>query len=71
LSAALATWKRGEELAVVVLVAIDAAADAFSHKLVPVAGGEDDIFGFFEGKGSVKGDIVSPALSPNEWGELD
>jgi len=40
-------------------------------KLVPVAGGEDDIFGFFEGKGSVKGDIVSPALSPNEWGELD
>ena len=39
-------------------------------KLVPVAGGGDDIFGFFQGKGSVKGDIVSPVLSPGEWGDL-
>jgi len=40
-------------------------------KLVPVAGGEDDIFGFCQGQGFVKGDIVSPALTPEEWGELE
>ena len=40
-------------------------------KLVPCndkAG--DDIFGFFQGKGSVTGDIVSPLLTPEEWGNL-
>ncbi len=30
----------------------------------------DDIFGFFQGKGSVTGDIVSPLLTPEEWGNL-
>jgi prevent-host-death family protein len=41
-------------------------------KLVPVEKPKDDIFGFFKGKGKVeiKGDIVSPAFSPKEWGDL-
>lgn len=39
-------------------------------KLVPVASNADDIFGFFSGKGSVVGDIVSPVLSAREWGNL-
>jgi hypothetical protein len=30
----------------------------------------DEIFGFFEGKGSICGDVVAPALSPEEWGSL-
>ena len=42
-------------------------------KLVPVETAKDDIFGFFKTKGTVeiKGDIVSPAFSPEEWGDLD
>jgi prevent-host-death family protein len=41
-------------------------------KLVPVGQEKDDIFGFFKGKGSIeiKGDIVSPVLTPEEWGDL-
>jgi prevent-host-death family protein len=43
-------------------------------KLVPVEKEKekDDIFGFLKGKGRVeiKGDIVSPAFSPEEWGDL-
>ena len=39
-------------------------------KLVPINPGKDEIFGFFSGRGSVKGDIVSPALSADEWGNL-
>jgi prevent-host-death family protein len=41
-------------------------------KLVPVEKEKDDIFGFFKGKGTIeiKGDIVSPILSPEEWGDL-
>jgi prevent-host-death family protein len=41
-------------------------------KLVPVEQEKDDIFGFLKGKGKIeiKGDIVSPALSPEEWGDL-
>lgn len=39
-------------------------------KLVPVKQEKDDIFGFFKGKIEIKGDIVSPALTPEEWGEL-
>jgi hypothetical protein len=31
---------------------------------------QDEIFGFYHGKGSVTGDIVSPALSSKEWGNL-
>ena len=39
-------------------------------KLVPVSEGRDDIFGFLKGKGKVTGDVVSPALTPEEWGDL-
>jgi prevent-host-death family protein len=41
-------------------------------KLVPVEQEKDDIFGFFKSKGTVeiKGDIVSPILTPEEWGSL-
>ena len=39
-------------------------------KLVPVSTEADEIFGFFEGKGSICGDVVAPALSPEEWGSL-
>ncbi len=39
-------------------------------KLVPLDTRVDEIFGFFSGKGSVTGDVVSPALSPEEWGRL-
>ena len=39
-------------------------------KLVPVEKQKDDIFGFFKGKIKVTGDIVSPAFTPEEWGDL-
>ncbi len=39
-------------------------------KLVPVDSAGDEIFGFFQGKGKITGDVVSPALSLAEWGEL-
>jgi prevent-host-death family protein len=39
-------------------------------KLVPVERNPDDIFNFMKGKGSIVGDVVSPAFSPEEWGNL-
>ncbi len=39
-------------------------------KLVPINTDNDEIFGFLAGKGAVTGDIVSPALTREEWGEL-
>ena len=39
-------------------------------KLVPIETETDDIFGFFVGKGVITGDIVSPVLSIEEWGDL-
>jgi antitoxin (DNA-binding transcriptional repressor) of toxin-antitoxin stability system len=39
-------------------------------KLVPVGKDKDDIYGFLAGKITIVGDIVSPALSPEEWGNL-
>jgi len=39
-------------------------------KLVPVDSDADEIFGFFSGRGSITGDVVSPALSREEWGSL-
>lgn len=39
-------------------------------KLVPANAEEDEIFGFFAGKGSITGDVISPALSDSEWGKL-
>jgi prevent-host-death family protein len=39
-------------------------------KLVPVEKEKDDIFGFLKGKIEITGDVVSPALTPEEWGDL-
>jgi prevent-host-death family protein len=39
-------------------------------KLVPVNAEADEIYDFLKGKGAVTGDVVSPALSLEEWGEL-
>jgi len=39
-------------------------------KLVPVGKQKDDIFGFLKGKVTVRGDIVGPILTPEEWGDL-
>ncbi len=39
-------------------------------KLVPINAETDEIFGFFSGKGSITGDVVSPALSRDDWGNL-
>jgi len=39
-------------------------------KLVPVDSAKDDIFGFLKGKVTILGDVVSPALTPEEWGDL-
>jgi prevent-host-death family protein len=39
-------------------------------KLVPVEQEKDDIFGFYKGKIKVTGDVVSPAITPEEWGDL-
>ncbi len=39
-------------------------------KLVPVERENDEIFGFFVGKGRIVGDVLSPALSLEEWGDL-
>jgi prevent-host-death family protein len=39
-------------------------------KLVPMNTETDEIYNFLTGKGAVSGDILSPAISPEEWGEL-
>ena len=39
-------------------------------KLVPVKSGADDIYGFMAGKGATVDDIVSPAISDEDWGQL-
>lgn len=39
-------------------------------KLVPVDSGKDDIYNFLAGKGAITADVVSPALSSEEWGKL-
>jgi prevent-host-death family protein len=38
--------------------------------LVPVKTEADDIFNFYVGKGEIVGDVVSPAFTPKEWGNL-
>jgi prevent-host-death family protein len=40
-------------------------------KLVPLNAEVDEIFDFLAGKGAVTGDVVSPALSSEEWGDLE
>jgi len=42
-------------------------------KLVPVEDKEnkkDELFGFYAGKGRIVGDVLAPALSLEEWGDL-
>ena len=39
-------------------------------KLVPLNTETDEIYNFLAGKGTITGDIVSSAISPEEWGEL-
>lgn len=39
-------------------------------KLVPVDSKKDDLFDSFRGKVTIVGDIVSPALTLEEWGNL-
>jgi prevent-host-death family protein len=39
-------------------------------KLVPANGEPNDIFGFWKGKGKITGDVVAPAISPEEWGDM-
>jgi prevent-host-death family protein len=39
-------------------------------KLVPVEEQTDDLFGFLRGKVTIVGDVVSPALKSEEWGNL-
>jgi hypothetical protein len=41
-----------------------------SAKLVSVNAKQDEIYGFLAGEGKILGDVISPALSPEEWGEL-
>jgi prevent-host-death family protein len=40
-------------------------------KLVPADENTDDIYNFLAGKGTIVGDIVSPALSKEDWGQLE
>lgn len=39
-------------------------------KLVPVNQDADEIYNFLGGKGAITGDVVSPAISSKDWGEL-
>jgi len=39
-------------------------------KLVPVNSETDEIYNFLAGKGTVSGNVVSPAISTKEWGKL-
>src|ERR1022692_4387386 len=38
-------------------------------KLVPADQNADDIYNFLAGKGTMIGDVVSPAISDEEWGD--
>jgi len=39
-------------------------------KLIPVEKDADDIYNFLAGKGAITCDVVSPAISREDWGEL-
>jgi prevent-host-death family protein len=39
-------------------------------KLIPADAEKDDIYGFLKGKGKITGDVISPAISKEEWGDL-
>jgi antitoxin (DNA-binding transcriptional repressor) of toxin-antitoxin stability system len=38
--------------------------------LIPVKTAADNIFGFFRNRGRITGDVLSPVLSPDEWGNV-
>ena len=40
-------------------------------KLVPVNKDMDEIYDFLGGKGAISGDVIAPALSSEDWGELE
>jgi len=40
-------------------------------KLVPVNKDIDEIYDFLGGKGAISGDVISPALSSEDWGALE
>jgi prevent-host-death family protein len=39
-------------------------------KLIPADNASDDIYNFLAGKGAITGDVVSPVIGREEWGEL-
>jgi prevent-host-death family protein len=39
-------------------------------KLVPISTGLDEIYNFLGARGAIIGDVISPVISPDEWGEL-
>jgi len=39
-------------------------------KLVPADKDTDDLYNFLGGKVAITGDVVAPALSEEDWGEL-
>jgi prevent-host-death family protein len=39
-------------------------------KLIPADKDTDHIYNFLAGKGAITGDVISPALSEEEWGKL-
>lgn len=39
-------------------------------KLVPLNAEKDEIYDFLAGKGAIVGDVIAPALSPEEWDKL-
>lgn len=39
-------------------------------KIVPADPKKDEIYGLYKGKVKIVGDIVSPILTPEEWGDL-
>jgi prevent-host-death family protein len=40
-------------------------------KVVPIEPQDDDIFGFMAGRAKIIGDIVKPAVDPDEWETLE
>ena len=39
-------------------------------KLIPADKDADEIYDFLAGKGSISGDVISPAIAADDWGEL-
>ena len=39
-------------------------------KLIPIDDGKDEFFGRWKGKIKIHDDIVAPAATPEEWGDL-